>query len=77
MACSASGTEDGSLLRDREDVAFDAAAAELEALEEDEASLEPESDLTKPDALSKRHPINAANNWPMPASNACRMAFRP
>src|SRR5207253_459842 len=44
--------EDGSLLRDREDVAFDAAAAELEALEEDEASLEPESDLTKPDALS-------------------------
>jgi hypothetical protein len=34
------GPGDGALLTERDDVAFDAAAAELEALEEDEASLE-------------------------------------
>jgi excinuclease ABC subunit C len=36
------GPGDGKLLRDREDVAFDAAAAELEALEEEEAPAEAE-----------------------------------
>lgn len=38
------GPQDGALLRDRDDVAFDAAAAELDSLEEDEAQFveEPE-----------------------------------
>jgi excinuclease ABC subunit C len=36
--------QDGALLRDREDVAFDAAAAELDALEVDEAEVEEEGD---------------------------------
>ena len=36
------GPGDGALLHDREDVAFDAAAAELEALEEDAIEAEPE-----------------------------------
>jgi len=36
------GPGDGKLLRDREDVAFDAAAAELEALEEEETPAEAE-----------------------------------
>jgi len=38
------GEQGAALLRDREDVAFDAAAAELQALEEDETQLEEETD---------------------------------
>ena len=38
------GPQDGALLHDREDVVFDAAAAELEQLEEDDARIEEETD---------------------------------
>ena len=38
------GPQDGALLRDREDVAFDAAAVELEVLEEDETQFAEEAD---------------------------------
>jgi excinuclease ABC subunit C len=39
------GEQGAALLHDREDVAFDAAAAELQALEEDETQIEEEPDL--------------------------------
>jgi hypothetical protein len=43
------GPGDGTLLRDREDVAFDAAAAELDAIEEEEApAAEPIDAETSP-----------------------------
>jgi excinuclease ABC subunit C len=48
------GPQGGALLRDREDVAFDAAAAELEELEEDEAQLDAsEEEVTASDETSR------------------------
>ena len=44
------GPDDGTLLRDREDVAFDAAAAELDALEEEEAPAPEPIDAEPPPA---------------------------